>query len=147
MARRRAERLTGRSKRADAVRACIQRFRGKAYAPGKRDDVLMAAHLLHHLGISVPVLKGCEWKCEASGLRLLKRKGFGSLHEAVDTLGLERIGWGSARLGDLIALPSTCGVGALAVHTGNGTMLAYREGRDEAGIIRISDAIFAWRTT
>ena len=133
--------------RSEAVQACIQRFAGKAYAPGKRDDVLMAAHLLHHLGIAVPTLKGCEWKCEASGLRLLKRKGFDSLHDAVDDLGLQRIGWGSARLGDLIALPSTCGVGALAVHTGNGTMLSYREGRDGAGIIRISHALFAWRTT
>lgn len=138
--------MTGKSKRGAAVEACIKRFRDKPYAPGKRDDVLMAAHLLHHLGIAVPVLKGCEWKCEASGLRLLKRKGFDSLHDAVDTLGLERIGWASARLGDLIALPSTCGVGALAVQTGNGTMLTYREGRDGAALVRIKQALFAWRT-
>lgn len=134
------------SERGDAVAACIQRFRDKPYQPGKRDDVRMAAHLLHHLGIGVPLLKGCDWKCERSGMRLLKRKGFDSLHDAVDALGLARIGWGSARMGDLLALPSTCGVGALAVHTGNGQMLTYLDGHDGAVIARINDALFAWRT-
>lgn len=132
--------------RGAAVEACIKRFIDKPYAPGKRDDVLMAAHLLHHLGVAVPILKGCEWKCEVSGIRLLKRKGFSSLHDAVDSLGLQRIGWGSAMTGDLIALPSTCGVGALAVHTGNGTMLTFLDGHDGAVIARINDALFAWRT-
>lgn len=134
------------AKRMKAVDACVTRFRGKAYQPGRRDDVKMAAHLLHHLGIPVPMLKGCEWKCERSGMRRLKEKGFDSLHEAVDALGLQRIGWASARLGDLIALPSTCGVGALAVHTGNRTMLTFLDGEEGAVTARINDALFAWRT-
>lgn len=138
--------MTAQTLRGAAVAACLQRFNGKPYAPGKVDDVRMAAHLLHHLGVAVPVIKGCKWSCETSGLRLLRRKGFTDLHAAVDTLGLPRIGWASAMIGDLIALPSTCGVGALAVHTGNGTMLTFREGWDGAGIVRINHALHAWRT-
>lgn len=138
--------MTDQTKRGAAVAACLARFNGKAYAPGKVDDVRMAAHLLHHLGIAVPVLKGCKWDCERSGMRLLKRKGFDDLHAAVDTLGLPRIGWASARIGDLIALPSTCGVGALAIHTGNGAMLTFLDGHDGAVVARIVDALHAWRT-
>tara|TARA_R110002051_G_scaffold161835_6_gene233462 strand:- start:3369 stop:3797 length:429 start_codon:yes stop_codon:yes gene_type:complete len=137
--------LSPLDRRAKAAQACIDRFAGLEYAPGQRDDVRMAAHLLHHLGVAVPILKGRKWSSEAQGRKLLKKMGFADLHAAVDSLGFRRIGWASAVAGDLIALPSTCGVGALGVATGNGSMLAFREGYPGATVIRIEAADHAWR--
>lgn len=132
-------------RRAKAAQACIDRFGGRTYTPGQRDDVRMAAHLLHHLGIAVPVIKGRKWSSEAQGRKLLKKLGFADLHAAVDSLGFRRIGWASAIAGDLIALPSTCGVGALGVHTGQDAMLAFSEAYPGAEVIRIESALHAWR--
>ena len=109
---------------AKAAQACIDRFAGKAYEPGKRDCAILAAHLLHQFGIKVPALKGCTYKTEAGALRAMRRAGFNNIMEAVDSLGLERIAPARARTGDLIGMPSACAFGcSLAVSIGNGRLL------------------------
>lgn len=138
--------MTPQERRAKAAQSCIDRFSGKPLALGQRDCARMAAHLLHHLGIGVPFLKGRSWSSEAGALRVLKRTGFATVHEAVDSLGLSRIGWASARVGDLIALPTSCPMGALGVHVGSGAVLCYRDEEEGAVIVRLATALFAWRT-
>jgi len=110
--------------RVQAVEACIERFAGKPYEPGKRDCAIMAAHLLHQFGIKVSVLKGATYKSEAGALRAMRRAGFNNILEAVDSLGLTRIAPARAMVGDLVGMPSACAFGcSLAVSIGNRRLL------------------------
>ena len=60
---------------AQAAQACIDRFGGKTYEPGKRDCAILAAHLLHQYGVAVPVMKGMRYSTEAGAIKALKRTG------------------------------------------------------------------------
>lgn len=131
--------------KARAAQACVDRFAGKAYAPGKRDCAILAAHLLHHLGRSVPPMKGARYSTEAGAFKALRRRGFGCLVEAVDSLGLERIAPARAVAGDLVALPSEdsrwgC---ALTVALGNGRVFGFIDGVCQA--VKPLAFVAAWR--
>lgn len=118
-----------RASPARAAQACIDRFSGKAYEPGKRDCAVLASHLLHQAGIGVPPLKGCSYKTEAGAFRAMRRAGFKTILEAVDSLGLERIAPAAARTGDLVGMPSDCAFGcSLTVAVGNGRLLGFQDG-------------------
>jgi hypothetical protein len=130
---------------AKAAQACIDRFAGKTYEPGKRDCAIMAAHLLHQYGVKVPHLKGVSYKTEAGAVRAMLRAGFANMVEAVDSLGLERIAPARAITGDLIGLPSDGGPWgcALSVAVGGGRVLTFVE-----GVAEICDPkafVAAWR--
>jgi len=138
--------MTPMKKRATAAQACIDRFRGRAYEPGKADCVQLARHCLHHLGRRVGQGKLPAYSTEIGGLRALKRLGFGSLVEALDGFGLERIAPASALPGDLIALPTEHPLGALAVAVGNGRVIGFLEGEKGAVIMQPHAFVAAWRT-
>lgn len=134
-----------RASPAQAAQACIDRFSGKAYEPGKRDCAVLAAHLLHQYGIAVPAMKGQSYKTEAAAVRALLRAGFKDLIEAVDTLGLERIAPAAARTGDLVGMPCDGGPWgcALAVAIGNGRLLGFLDG--VCGPVQPGAFVTAWR--
>lgn len=135
--------MTPDRKRA-AAQACIDRFNRKPYAPGKRDCVRLAAHLLHHVGHGVPLLKGHRWTSETGGLRVMRRLGFACLVDAVDATGLERIAPARAVTGDLVALPAEGPFGcALTVAVGNGRLLGFLDGRCQ--VVEPKDFVAAWR--
>lgn len=118
-------RVTG----AKAAQACIDRFAGKSYEPGKRDCAILAAHLLHQYGVAVPMMKGLRYSTEAGAIRALKRTGCRNLIEAVDALGFERIAPAAARTGDLVGLPCEGPWGcALTVAVGNGRVFGFVHG-------------------
>ena len=94
-------RMTG----TEAAQACIDRFVGKPYEPGKRDCAILAAHLLHQYGVAVPVMKGLRYSTEAGAIKSLKRTGCRDIMQAVDKLGLQRIAPAAAMVGDLVGLP------------------------------------------
>jgi hypothetical protein len=131
--------------RAQAAQACIDRFAGKPYEPGKRDCVRLAAHLLHQFGHAVPVLKGLRYQGEAGAIRALKRTGFANLIEAMDSLGLERIAPVAARTGDIVGLPCDDGPWgcALTVAVGNGRVLAFVDGLGR--VVQPLAYLAAWR--
>ena len=115
-----------RASPARAAQACIDRFAGKSYEPGKRDCAILAAHLLHQYGIAVPVMKGLKYSTEAGAMKALKRTGCRDIVGAVDALGLERIAPAAARTGDLVGLPCDGPWGcALTVAVGNGRLLGF----------------------
>lgn len=115
------------TRRQRAADACRVRFHEKPYKPGTRDCPLLALHDLRHVGVMVPWAKGLKWKTEAEGLRVLKSLGFRNLIDAVDSLGLPRIAPAAALAADLIALPTSHQLGALAVCMGNGNLLAFTD--------------------
>ncbi len=131
--------------RGKAAQACVDRFAGKPYEPGKRDCAIMAAHLLHQYGIKVPYLKAATYKTEAGAVRAMRRAGFSNIIEAVDSLGLERIAPARAIVGDLIGLPSEDGPWgcALSVAVGNGRTLTFVGGVAE--ICQPKAFVAAWR--
>jgi hypothetical protein len=129
---------------AQAAQACIDRFSGKAYEPGKRDCAVLAAHLLHQYGIAVPVMKGLKYSTETGAVRALKRTGFADLIEAVDALGLERIAPAAAKTGDLVGMPCEGPWGcALTVAVGNGRVFGFLDGMAQVQIPSAFTA--AWR--
>lgn len=141
------------ARRALAAEACITRFADRPYEPGKRDCTLMARHCLHKLGLKVPFAKGIRYESELGGVRALKKAGFSNLVDAVDSLGLPRIGPASALPADLVALPTDHTLGSLAVCIGPASWLAYAE--DFEGATRIENVSqfledakgpVAWRT-
>lgn len=123
------------TRRMRAAEACRLRFQGKAYKPGTRDCPLMALHALRKVGVPVPWAKGLKWKTEAEGLRVLKDLGFKSLIEAVDSLGLPRVPPAMALAADLVALPTSHQLGALAVCMGNGNLLAFTDHTGNAEVL------------
>lgn len=123
------------TKRERAAAACRKRFHEKPYKPGTRDCPLLGLHALRHVGVSVPWAKGLKWKTEAEGLRVLKALGFDNLHQALDSLGLPRIAPAMARTADLIAMPTSHKLGALAVSMGNGSLLGFTDQSPNAEIL------------
>lgn len=118
-------------RRREAVEATVQRFVGKAYAPGVHDCARLAAFALRQMGHKVPLLKGAQYRTEAGGLKALRRLGFSDLAEAVDALGLVRIAPASALPGDIVALEMEGATGfgcALTVACGNGRVLGFMGG-------------------
>ena len=133
-----------RASPARAAQACIDRFSGKAYEPGKRDCAILAAHLLHQYGVSVPVMKGLRYSTEAGAIKALKRTGCRDIIEAVDALGLQRIAPAAARTGDIVGLPCDGPWGcALTVAVGNGRVFGFLDGIAQVQIPSAFTA--AWR--
>ena len=140
--------MTPREKRSKAAQACIDRFGGRPFDMTKRRDCArLAGHLLHHLDVAVPPLKGARYSTPAGALRAMRRLGFASLVEAVDSLGLERIAPARAVTGDLVALeagegdPFGC---VLTVSVGNGRVFGFIDGKGQA--LQPHKFITAWRT-
>jgi hypothetical protein len=129
-----------------AAQACIDRFDGKAFAYGKRDCVLLAAHLLRARGVKTTPLKGVRYSTLAGAVKALRRTGCADLPAAIDALGLVRIAPARAVTGDLIAMPSDdgCPFGcALAVAAGNGRAFGFFEGVGQSVVPR--EYVAAWR--
>lgn len=132
-------------RRQQAAQSCVDRFVGKAYAPGTRDCVKLAAHALHKMGVKVGSLKGVRWSTESGGVKALRKAGYKSLVEAVDGLGLVRIAPAAALSGDLLALAGEGeGFGAaLAVSVGGGRAVGFVNGY--GGVIEPLEFLCAWR--
>jgi len=133
-------------RRMEAAQACLDRFAGKSYDPrARRDCAWMARHDLHHLGRRVGQGKLPTYTTELGGIRALKRTGFASLIDYVDSLGLERIAPASALAADIVALPTDHPLGSLSVNVGNGRLLAYVDGYTDAVVIEPKAFVCAWR--
>lgn len=117
------------ARKAAAAQACIDRFSGKSYEPGKRDCAILAAHLLHQYGVAVPMMKGLRYSTEGGAIKALKRSGCADIVAAVDALGFERIAPAAARTGDLVGLPCDGPWGcSLTVAVGNGRVFGFVHG-------------------
>lgn len=112
-------------KRQAATQACMDRFAGLSVLPGRRDCGKLAAHALHRMGRSAKLLNGSRHTTWAGAVKYLRGKGFASLMDLVDAMGLQRIPPAAALPGDLIAMPTDdeafgC---SLAVALDNGRIL------------------------
>lgn len=90
-------------RREAAVRSCMERFYGKPLKWGVADCVKLTAHSMHRLGVSVPLLKGVQYRSELGAARALKAAGHDNLVDAMDALGLVRIAPAMTWPGDIVA--------------------------------------------
>ncbi|MDO7843460.1 DUF6950 family protein [Sphingomonas immobilis] len=131
-------------KRAEAAQATVDRFLNQPFALGKRDCAQMLLFHLRSMGHVVKLAGVGDYKTVLGGKRALRRLGFASLTEAMDSR-FPRITPAAAIVGDVIALASGEALDALAIAVGNGRALGYHENAEGAVIIQPRQTDTAWR--
>ena len=91
-------------KRASAAQATLDQWRTCPLRLGHADCVRMAAAHLRRLGYRVKVPAKGSYRTVRSALAMLRRFGHGSVQEALESIGLERIAPAAALVGDIIEL-------------------------------------------
>jgi hypothetical protein len=131
------------------VEALLGPHKDQALALGERDCVRLVCGLLVAMGYDDPLAGVGRYRTLAGAKRLLRRRGFASLPEALDAIGLARIPPAAAICGDVVALPGKTGLHALGIALGNGEFSAFCEGVYSVGqIALIYEAgieMLAWR--
>lgn len=142
--RRRASEM---ERRVAAAQATLDRFRDRPFRWGSADCARMVAWHLRKMGYRPALAKAGAYRTALSARAALKRLGHDSLADALDALGLVRIGAASAIVGDVLALPGDDPLGALVVAVGNGRVVGWHE--DAAGAAVMQPLIYgaAWRVT
>lgn len=131
--------------RVAAVEATIARFKDRPLAYGKDDCVRMTAFCLRKLGVRAPLLKAGTYSTPTGARRALKKLGFDTLEQAVDSLELPRIPPASAWPGDVIALEGSDGA-ALCIAVGNGRVLGFWEESGVCAVLQPHQYLAAWRS-
>lgn len=134
----------------DAAQAALDAFQGQSLVWGKRDCLKLAVGHLRSLGHQIGLAKAGSYKTALGARRALRKAGYRSLIEAVDSRGLERIAPAAMVAGDLAALPGDNGFAALAIAVGNGRLLAFHPdggGSDVMAAVVVQPIAFvaAWR--
>lgn len=133
-------------RRQQAAQAAVDRFKGQPWQLGKNDCVRMAAFVLRKMGHRPQMGKAGTYTTGAGAMRALQRAGFGSLAEALDSLGLERVAPAAARVADIIMIPGEAPLdGALTIAVGNGRVLGFHQDLGAAEILQPVEFIGAWR--
>ncbi len=120
--------------RAIATRATLARFKDQPVIWGRNDCARLSAFQLKGLGYKISLARFGPYSTEAGGRRALERAGYADMGEALDDLGLRRLGtkrnpgYASAHTGDLIGMPGLEGAIAIGVLLGNGRALCFLEG-------------------
>ena len=134
-------------RRVAAVEATIKRFEGRPLKLGRDDCARMAAFCLRKLGVKASLIKAGTYSSEVGARRAMKKLGFASLIDAVDSVGLPRIAPAMALPGDIIAMPlEEEGQVALAVAVGNGRVLGFWEASGVCTVIQPMKFTTAWRS-
>lgn len=112
---------------------------------GTADCVRMAASHLRLLGYKVKLPASGSYRTVNSAMKALAARGFGSVEDALDAMGLERIAPAEAIVGDLIMMPGVDKLGGLGIALGNGRVVAYHEEANGAAVLQPIEYIAAWR--
>ena len=131
-------------RRRDAAQATLDRYKGTPFRFCSNDCVRFTAFHLEQLGYEAPI-GGISYSTAAGALRALRKRGFASLPDAVDSIGLQRIAPAAAIVGDIVCAESDDGVGGLGVVLGNGAVLAFHQDLECADTLRMGPVTLAWR--
>lgn len=114
-------------RRAVAAQKTLDAFKGQPFKFGRFDCAQMVRRHLVHMGRPVRGwAKAGTYHSLAGGVKALKKLGFDSLHEAMDS-AFERIPPAAALPGDVVAVPGMEGPGALSIALGNQRVLCWVE--------------------
>lgn len=132
-------------RRVEVSQATLNRFKDKPFRFGLNDCVRMTAHHLRRLGYRVSLPNAGEYRSRRAAVRLLKARGYDTLAQALDGLGLESIAPAAAIVGDIVELPAADELGALTIAMGNGRVLGFHEAVAGATVMQPVSPIRAWR--
>lgn len=130
----------------DAAQAALDHWSLQDFALGKADCAQMAARHLRMLGKSIRLPPKGSYRSVPGALRAMRKLGFASLAEWIDSAGVERIAPARVVAGDVLQLPAEHPLGGLAIALGNGAAVAWMEDVP-GGAITIRPLLFlnAWR--
>ena len=134
-------------RRVAAAQATLDEFLGKPFQWGRNDCARMIAAHLRRLGYKVQVPSKGSYATPRSALKALRARGFESMADAVDAVGLERIAPAQAVAGDIVGGASGDPFGALGIKLSNGRLLGYHEDAVGAAILQELNLDAAWRVT
>lgn len=124
----------------------IARFRGVPLEFGRFDCARLGTFVLYGMGHKSPLVRATWYRTAGGAGRALRRLGFKSLVEAIDSIGLNQIPPAAALPADLIMLPAEDVFGgSLTVAVGNGRVLGYHEDLPGAEILQPTGYVAAWR--
>jgi hypothetical protein len=133
-------------RRRDAAQATLDAWSDRPMRLGRADCVRMAASHLRLLGYQVRLPAEGSYASVRTALRKLQERGYGSLAEALDGVGLERVAPAATIMGDVILMPAEHELGALVVCMGNGRVAGWHD--DHAGGVVVMQPLMmtaAWR--
>ncbi len=107
----------------------------------------MAASHLRRLGHQVKLPASGSYRTIRSALKALEDRGYQSLADALDAMGLERIAPAAAIVGDVLMLPAEDRLGALVIALGNGRVVGYHEEAIGAAVLQPIEYVAAWRVS
>lgn len=130
-----------------ATQVTADRYNGFLHVWGQVDCIRVAAFHLRQLGHKPHLARGGSYSSEIGAVRALKRAGYDHPKDALAALGLPKIGWASALVGDIFGLRSPGQWPALAVYLGNGRLLTSSEDHPAFGIVPTSgvEVLSCWR--
>lgn len=133
-------------RRQAALAATSAHFIERELVYGKTDCVRIFAYHLRQMGHRPRLAKAGSYTTVIGAVRALKRTGFASLPEAIDTMGFARIAPAAGVVADVLALPGEDGFHALQIVAGNGRVFGYHADSPTPCFIQPKlDLAIAWR--
>jgi len=132
-------------KRTRAAQATLDVWSKRKMRLGTSDCVRLIASHLRRLGYTVKLPPSGSYASYPSAVKALKAAGFGSVDEALDGMGLERIAPAAAIVGDIVKLPADHPLGSFTVALGNGRVVGFHEDAVTATTLQPVEYAGAWR--
>lgn len=137
--------MTELERRVAAAQATLDQFAGRPFRWGRADCARLVAAHLRRLGYRVQLPAAGSYASPRSAIKALAARGFASLGEALDALGLERIAPAAALPGDVVELPSIDRLGSLAIVLTNGRVVGFHQHAVGAAVLQPREWVAAWR--
>ncbi len=131
--------------RRDAAQATLDQFKDRPFKFGQRDCARMTAAHLRRLGYQVKLPAAGSYASARSALKMLRSRGFATIADALDAMGLERITPAAALVGDIVQGDAGDPIGALGIVLGNGRLVGYHEHAAGAVVLQQRELAAAWR--
>lgn len=130
----------------DAAQKTLDKWSKRPMRLGTSDCVRMAASHLRLLGYKVKLPPAGAYRTVNSAMKALRARGYASVADALDDMGLQRIAPAAAVVGDLIMLPADTPLGSLTIALGNGRVVGYHEDVSVAAVLQPVEFSVAWQT-
>jgi hypothetical protein len=132
-------------RRRDAAQATLDRFKDVPLRMGRNDCARMVAYHLRKLGHRVKLPPSGSYASVRSARREMRKLGFQTLEQALDSFGFDRIPPAAAVAGDVVMLPGDTDLGSLTIALGNGRVVGYHEDARGAAVLQPVEFLAAWR--
>ena len=137
--------MTEMERRVEAAQATLDAFKGKPFRWGRCDCARIAASHLRRMGHQVRLPASGSYGSALTAVKALRERGYQTLGDALDGMGLERIAPAAALVGDIVQGASGDALGALGVLLGNGRLLGFHEHAAGAAVLQQLAMSAAWR--